>query len=99
LHSWAGGHSHGMREDVEAFASRRNHRELVVAGQGQLAHSGYKTSGGTACSHSVLISRQVFVWRAWWCVRRRLLHAEATAKLVAAESGELAQGGSSAFAF
>ncbi|KAJ7845484.1 hypothetical protein B0H13DRAFT_1908320 [Mycena leptocephala] len=43
----------------------------------------YKTSGGMARSHSALISRQVFVWRAWWRARRRLLHAEATAKLVA----------------
>ncbi|KAJ7877602.1 hypothetical protein B0H13DRAFT_1893130 [Mycena leptocephala] len=96
LHSWAGGRSHGMREDAEAFASRRNHRELVAAGQGQLAHGGYKTSGGTARSRSALISRQVFVWRAWWRARRRLLHAEATARQ---ESGELAQGGSIADAF
>jgi hypothetical protein len=84
LHSWAGRHSHGMREDTEVFASRRNRHELVAAGQGQLAHGGYKTSGGTARSHSALISRQVFVWRAWWRARRRLLHAEATTKLVAA---------------
>ncbi|KAJ7903047.1 hypothetical protein B0H13DRAFT_1882305 [Mycena leptocephala] len=69
LHSWAVGCSHGMREDAEAFASRRNRRELVAAGQGQLAHGGYKTSGGTARSRSALISRQVFVWRAWWRAR------------------------------
>jgi hypothetical protein len=70
-----------MREDAEVFASRRNRRELVAAGQGQLAHGGYKT---TARSRSALISRQVFVWHAWWRAQRRLLHAEATAKLVAA---------------
>ncbi|KAJ7907074.1 hypothetical protein B0H13DRAFT_2019349, partial [Mycena leptocephala] len=29
-----------MREDAETFASRRNRRELVAAGQGQLAHGG-----------------------------------------------------------
>ncbi|KAJ7866696.1 hypothetical protein B0H13DRAFT_1897963 [Mycena leptocephala] len=74
---------------AEAFASRRNRRELVAAGQGQLANGGYKTSGGMARSRSALISRQVFVWCAWWRARGRARNRRQENAAVGRDGGEV----------